>query len=190
MAVLTLGFGLLINLGAAYSLAKIVTFQLIAGFGVGLVFQSPLVALQTLVASEDIATATATFGFFRNIATSLSVIIGGVVFQNAMQSRQHELEASVGSIVADRFTGGSASANVEFLKVLPLAQRAIVRAAYATFLRDVWIMNTCSAAVGLAVSFLVGRKILHSPSKKSHHANTQVDIEMTGREESIKASSN
>lgn len=188
MAFLTLGFGLLISLGANYSLTKVVAFQLVAGFGVGLVFQSPLVALQTLVAPEDIATATATFGFFRNVATSLSVTVGGVVFQNAIQTQQHKLEAAVGSSIAAKFTGGSASANVESISLLPPTQRAIVRGAYATSLRDVWIMNTCTAAIGLAVSFVIGRKILNASSEKPQHARNEADIELRGMEGSKLAS--
>jgi hypothetical protein len=82
MAVMTLGFGLFIDLSVNFSLPKIVIFQLIAGLGVGLVFQSPLIAFQSLVAPANIATATATFGFIRNIGCSMSIVLGGVLFQN------------------------------------------------------------------------------------------------------------
>ncbi len=46
---MTLGFGLLINLNVNSSWAKIIIYQMIAGIGVGPNFQSPLIALQSLV---------------------------------------------------------------------------------------------------------------------------------------------
>ena len=79
---MTIGIGLFIALHANSSIAQIVGFQLVEGLGSGMLFQPPLVALQAMVSQADTATATATLGFIRNIATSLGVVLGGVVFQN------------------------------------------------------------------------------------------------------------
>jgi EmrB/QacA subfamily drug resistance transporter len=49
MFMMTLGFGLFINFNVNSSWAKIIIFQIIAGIGVGPNFQSPLIALQSLV---------------------------------------------------------------------------------------------------------------------------------------------
>jgi hypothetical protein len=68
------------------SIFKIAAIGAVAGLGAGLNFQSPWFTLQSYVDPSDFATATATFGFTRNIATSVSVASGGVVFQNPMQS--------------------------------------------------------------------------------------------------------
>jgi hypothetical protein len=75
MVITTLGFDLFIRLGVDSSLAEIVTMEICAGLGVGLVFQPPLIALQFLVKSDDIATATALFGFIRSLSTSVSIVI-------------------------------------------------------------------------------------------------------------------
>ena len=58
-AMMTLGYGLFIDLDAESSLAKIVLYQIVAGLGVGPLFQAPLIALQSLVPKGDIAAATA-----------------------------------------------------------------------------------------------------------------------------------
>lgn len=55
MVVMTLGFGLFIDLEPRANWAKIVIFQLIAGTGVGPNFQAPLIALQTTVEPRDMA---------------------------------------------------------------------------------------------------------------------------------------
>jgi Na+/melibiose symporter-like transporter len=49
MALMALGFGLFIDLDVNSSWAKIIIYQIIAGIGVGPNFQSPLIALQSLV---------------------------------------------------------------------------------------------------------------------------------------------
>jgi MFS family permease len=49
LVMMTLGFGLFIDLGPNSSWAKIIIYQIVAGIGVGPNFQSPLIALQSLV---------------------------------------------------------------------------------------------------------------------------------------------
>jgi hypothetical protein len=86
MALMTLGFGLFIDFNYKATWSKIVIFQIVAGMGTGLNFQAPLLALQALVDQGDTATATATFVFLRQLATSISVVLGGVVIQDTMGS--------------------------------------------------------------------------------------------------------
>jgi hypothetical protein len=153
---MALGFGLFIDLGAKANWAKIIMFEIVAGLGVGPNFQAPLIALQTLVPRRDIATATATFGFIRNMATSISVVIGGVVFQNEMQKRYPSLVASLGERTANLLSGGTAGASVGIVKDLPPAQRAIARQAFAKSLRTMWIMYVAFAVLGLVASTFIG----------------------------------
>ncbi len=53
---------------------------------------APLIALQVLTASGDIATATATMMFMRQLSTAISVVIGGVISQNQMQKHYAMLD--------------------------------------------------------------------------------------------------
>lgn len=68
---MTLGTGLYIALSATSSIGMILSFEFIAGAGSGLLFQPVLVAIQVLAAQKDVATASATSGFVRNMAVSL-----------------------------------------------------------------------------------------------------------------------
>ncbi|KAE9369002.1 MFS general substrate transporter [Stipitochalara longipes BDJ] len=160
MAVMTLGIGLLIDLSASRVWSKIIIFQIIAGIGIGPNFQSPLLALQTGVPQRDIATATATFGFVRNLSTSISVVIGGVVFQNEMQKRYPSLVAALGLETANLLSGNSAGASVGIVKALPEAKRIVAREAFADSLRTMWIMYVAFAGLGLLVSLCVGSRKL------------------------------
>jgi len=184
MATMTLGMGLLIDLSASRVWSKIIIFQIIAGIGIGPNFQSPLLALQTGVPQRDIATATATFGFVRNLSTSISVVIGGVVFQNEMQKRYPSLVAALGLETANLLSGGSAGASVGIVKALPERQREVAREAFAGSLKTMWIMYVAFSGLGLLVSLGVGSKKL---SKEHEVTRTGLVEEERKRKENKEA---
>ena len=152
---MTLGFGLYIDLPVGRTWGRIFPFQIIAGIGVGPNFQAPLIALQTLVAPRDIATATATFGFMRNLSTSISVVLGGVIFQNAMKKRESTLIAATNQVIGSQLGGGGAGAATTIVSGLPEPGRQTVREAYVASLREMWIFYVCVGVVGLVLSFFM-----------------------------------
>ncbi|KAI0976621.1 multidrug resistance protein fnx1 [Xylaria arbuscula] len=160
MVFLTLGFGLFIDLGADVNWAKIVIYQIIAGIGVGPNFQSPLIALHSGLHPKDIAAGTSTFQFIRQLGTSISIVIGGVVFQNGMQKQYPTLLAELGPELANQLSGSSAAANVGLVAGLKGEQGKVARTAFANSLREMFIVFTVISAVGLIVSPFVGRRKL------------------------------
>ncbi|OJJ50869.1 hypothetical protein ASPZODRAFT_21381 [Penicilliopsis zonata CBS 506.65] len=159
---LTVGTGLYITLDASSSLGQVVGFQLIAGMGAGLLFQSPIIALQAMVSQEDTATATATMGFLRNMATAASIVIGGVVFQNSMSLQSSKLRAAgLSDTLLNELSGASAAANIALVDTVknPVELKAI-KAAFAWSLRNMWILNTCMAACGIVGSIFISRQRL------------------------------
>lgn len=108
----------------------------------------------------------------RNLGSSISVVVGSVIFQNEMKSRQPQLIASLGAQTASSFGGGDANANVGLVKSLPADQRYIVRKAYADSLSTMWILYTAFAAVGILVSLLIGKNVLDK-----QHEETKTGLE-------------
>lgn len=157
---MTLGYGLFINFTAHSSWTKLIIFQIIAGLGIGPVFQSPIIALQAHIKPRDIGTATATLGFVRQLATSTSVVIGEVVFQNQMKKKAGTLTKALGPKLARELGGGNAGANTRLIDTLPQPQKGIVRNAFANSLSTMWIMYTAFAAAGLITVFFIHRQKL------------------------------
>lgn len=157
---MTLGFGLFIDLDPTANWAKIIIYQIIAGIGVGPNFQSPLIALQSTIKPQDIATATSTFGFIRQLSTSISVVLGGVVFTNVLATKGPYLASVLPRDVVQRLTASSSGSNTEFLKTLPPDQKAIVNIAYTDSLRQMWIFYTVMSALAIVVSLAIGKKVL------------------------------
>jgi hypothetical protein len=180
LCIMTLGYGLLTNLDARSSWAKIILYQIVAGLGVGPLFQAPLIALQSLISPKDIGAGTATFQFTRNIATSISVVIGGVVFQNSISSQQSRLIAVLGPATASRLGGFNAGAHVALINALPPAQRQIARDIFAKSLHDMWIMYACVAGLGLLSSFLITKQVL---GREHETTKTGLEAEEVKRQE-------
>ncbi|PKX97814.1 MFS general substrate transporter [Aspergillus novofumigatus IBT 16806] len=144
------------------TISAIIGLELLGGLGVGLVFQPPLIALQSFVHHDDVATATAFFGFIRSFSTSVSIVIGGVMLKNEMQSRQGMLQKLLPGDVANSFLGQNATANVALVRSLNPGEAQIVGEAYSQSLSRMWILYACFAATGLLMSFGIQDQTLRS----------------------------
>ena len=180
LTLMTLGTGLYITFGTDTSIAKIAGFEIIGGIGIAFLFQAPMLAIQNTVSQADTASATATMGFMSNIATSLSLVLGGVVFQNSMTARQSSLAAAgLGKSILEALSGDQAAANVGITKTIQdAAQRHVVLDAFAWSLRKMFIMFTCIPAVAMVASVFVKQRSL-----RMEHTETKTGIpQLTERE--------
>ncbi|KAF4214223.1 hypothetical protein CNMCM8980_006908 [Aspergillus fumigatiaffinis] len=166
MTLLTIGNGLYIHLDAYSSLGQILGYQILSGIGAGFLFEPPIIAIQAMVSQDETATATATVGFIRNLATSASIVIGGVVFQNSMSRMKSTLLATgMSETLTEQMSGDSAAANIEIIKTIEdAAQLLAVKKAFASSLRNMWILYTCMSALGI----VAGLFILKTRLNKEH----------------------
>ncbi|CAA9962236.1 MFS 1 multi-domain protein [Pyrenophora teres f. maculata] len=154
---LTVGFGLFITFDAYTSTVKAVCFLMVGGLGSGILFEAPLIAIQSQVEQHNVASATATLSFIRNIGVSISTIVGGTIFQNSMNGRAAFLrEAGLPKNILSQLDGDSAMANV----MLPgtLKERAweiAAKEAFAYAMRNMWITYTVFAFLAFMASLFV-----------------------------------
>ncbi|KAJ9613474.1 hypothetical protein H2200_003416 [Cladophialophora chaetospira] len=171
MALMTLGFGLFAIIGTSTTLALTVFIEIVAALGVGATFQAPLIAYQSAVGSADIAMATALFGFVRSLSTSISVVIGGVVFQNGMSSQSKHLTNALGAQLAQNFSGSTAATNVLTVHALPLYQQAVVKKAYVHSLKDMWAMYAAVGGLGLIAALFLRKQALDQSGSEAPERN-------------------
>ena len=173
MTLLTIGNGLYVHLNATSSLGSIIVSEIVAGLGAGLLFDPPLIALQALVSQDDTAMATATFGFIRNVGQSLSIVSGGIIFQNGMQLQRSNLrDHGLPTDLVQNLSGTDAATHIDLITTVSnQAQKLAVKQAFAWSLRNFWIMCTCVAACGLLASALVTKKEL-----TKEHTETRTGI--------------
>jgi DNA repair protein RAD50 len=154
LIVMVLGFGLFIDLEPRANWVKIIIFQIVAGIGVGPNFQAPLIALQTNVEPRDIGAATSCFSFIRQLGTSISVVVGGVIFNNEMESQYPKLQQELGSDLANRLSGSNAAGSVELVGSLTGEDGRVAKTAFWKSLQTMYIVYTCFAGLSLAISLM------------------------------------
>jgi MFS family permease len=154
---LVLGFGLFISFDVYTSTAKAVGFLMIGGAGSGILFEAPLIAVQSQVEQQDVASATATLSFIRNIALAISTIIGGTIFQNSMNSRVPFLRAAgLPQELLDQLNGESAMANVMLPSTLDNpAWELAAKEAFSYGTRNMWITYTVFAFLSFVASMFI-----------------------------------
>jgi hypothetical protein len=179
---MALGTGLYIKMDRETSLGTIIAFQIVGGIGTAMLFQTPVLAIQNSVSrAADTASATATLGLARNIATSFSIVLGGVVFSDGMDRRRSMLAAAgLDHGILDRLSGDSAAANVDVVKVLSdEVQKIAVREAFAWSVRNMFIFYTGIAGIAVLAGVFIEQKEM-----KREHVETKTGVgELARREE-------
>jgi hypothetical protein len=171
---MTLGTGLYILFGADTSVPVVIGLEIIGAFGPALLVQAPVVAIQNTVSQDETAAATSSLLFLRNVAMALSVVIGGVVFQNSMEARQPSLVAAgISESVIEALSGSEAAANVGITQTLqdPL-QRHVVLEAFAWSLRNMFILYTC-----LAATTVIGCVFIKHKNLNTEHTETRTGLQ-------------
>lgn len=132
-----------------------------SGLGTGMLFPSPMIALQAATPSKDVPSAVTLFTFFRTFGQAVGVAVGGVIFQNRIKAKimSHTL-------IAEHATEWSADASalVEIIKAMPDgAARDQLMESYAGALKNVWAVLCGLAFVGLVTSLLTKHYCLDKP---------------------------
>ncbi|KAF2108865.1 MFS transporter-like protein [Lophiotrema nucula] len=156
-ALLCVGFGLFISFSAYTTTAQAVGFMMIGGVGSGILFEPPLIAVQSQVKQDNVATATSTLSFIRNIALTVSVVVGGSIFQNSMDARAGYLRAAgLPANLLHDLNGENAMANVMLGGSLTnKSWELAVRKSFAWAIRNMWITYTVFAFLGVLSSVFV-----------------------------------
>lgn len=133
-ALMTLGTGLYISLGSTTNYPKIILYQLVAGIGGGMLFLSPMMAIQAHLPPEKIASGLSGFSFLRNLGTAISIVVGGVILQKRLGT--------------NTLTAGHGSGNAT----------SITPEKYTSSLQILWIFYTGICGIMLVASLLIVQK--------------------------------
>ncbi|KAF4984126.1 hypothetical protein FZEAL_619 [Fusarium zealandicum] len=84
-----IGFGMISTLKPDTPTHQWIGYQLMAGIGVGVGLQQPLIAVQVVCEMVDIPTGTAIVVFAQTLGGALCVVIGNTVFTNTLIDKVH-----------------------------------------------------------------------------------------------------
>jgi MFS family permease len=83
-AITLLGYGLMIALDDTSSIGKRVGYPLIAGIGLGPLFEVPMIAMQAAMPIKHMATSVAAYSFIRTMGSTVGVSVGQTIFTSVV----------------------------------------------------------------------------------------------------------
>jgi MFS family permease len=173
--IMTAGVGLYILFSRTSTIGQIIGVQILTGIGCGFLFEPPMLALQAWVPQERVATASSTYGLMRSISYVMSIVIGGVIFQNSMDIQVEKLMApplSLPSNITDLLSNGQAAANVIAVNLIQdPAQKMAVQEAFAWSLRNMWIFMVCTSSLCIVATMFIKKRVL-----TTEHVETKTGI--------------
>jgi EmrB/QacA subfamily drug resistance transporter len=164
-AVFTLGMGLMTMLDARTSKAEQEIYPLIAGLGLGCLFQTPLIALTAAMPPKAMAASTASMTLVRSAAGTVGITVAGSIFNAGVRSK-------TAGIVG--YARAGMSADTENLRGLihiqPHELAVQVVDAYGQAMRLIWIVMTPIVGIGFLASlgikgYSLKRKVIQQTEK-------------------------
>ena len=149
-----LGVGMALNTLMHPSSSKAVLYgpRCVAAIGAGLLFPTPLFAVQARQLAADVGIATSTQIFSRSLGQTFGVAIGGVIFQNRWR---HLMKALVEEgTLAEKFYLPSNLAEIAYdlMPSFPKEVQIVYRNLYADSLSTVWWVSVGFSVLGLVVA--------------------------------------
>jgi MFS family permease len=137
---LSIGAGLLTTLQLDTEQAKWVGYQFLYGFGMGMTFQAPNLAAQTVLPMKDVSIGVSLMFFTQLLGGAIFISVGQNVLNNELLKRLTGLPGFNPSMVED--TGAT-----NLITSLPADLRQPVLTAYNGALRVVFIVGLCLACL-------------------------------------------
>ncbi|CAG7974459.1 unnamed protein product [Penicillium nalgiovense] len=141
--------------------------RVLVSLGGGLLFPTPIFAVQARQHGNDIGIATSIQVFTRSMGTAFGVGLGGVIFQN-LWSKDVDSAVTAGRIPHEFFVGSNvAETAYEVIRKFPEAVQEAYRGVYADSLATMWYVM-----MGLSVAgffSLVGRNDVISGGLAGNH---------------------
>ena len=165
-AFMTLGIYLLSMLGVASGTLASSLYMFILGFGIGLVMQVLVIAVQNVVPYGDLGAATSGVTFFRSIGGSFGTAVFGAIFSAQLGGNLRHYLA--GKPVPAGFNPAAGSSPAALAK-LPPAVHLGYEQAFAASLHTVFLVAVPISAVAFGLSWL----LKEVPLRKTSTATNQ-----------------
>lgn len=149
-ALTVVGLGLLSTMGPGTSTGMSALFMAVLGFGLGMVMQVLILAVQNDVPYEDLGVATSGATLFRSIGGSLGTAALGAVFT-------HRLVAELSSRLPASESALAHSGNIDprVLATLPESLRMLVLEGFSAALGFVFIVSAIAAVLAFVLTWFI-----------------------------------
>lgn len=159
---LLLGTGSLIDTKAYLSWPRIMVSQVLLGSGLGLLNQSPLVALYEVIDPQDVSTGTSAYQFLKIFSETISVIFGQLILQSQVQRQSTALlQRGLPLSVISALENGESILSSYDVKSLEGEQQGLLHDAFVVAFKRMWIFYTVISFLAVVASMgIIGRKLM------------------------------
>ncbi len=149
-ALTVVGLALLSQMGPGTSTATAAGFMVVLGFGLGMVMQVLILAVQNDAPYEDLGVATAGATLFRSIGGSLGTAALGAVFTSRLIAElTSRLPASAGALAH------SGNVNPAAVAALPAGIRSIYLDGFSSALGTVFVVAAIASVLAFALTWFI-----------------------------------
>jgi EmrB/QacA subfamily drug resistance transporter len=162
-AIMAVGLYLLSTMDGSTTALQSSLYMLIMGWGMGLIVQVMVIAVQNSVAHRDLGTATGAETFVRSMGSAFGVAVFGAIFNNRLAHNLHELLP--GGFQGRQINAGTITASPAALRALPADTYHTVLDAVARSTHVVFLTGVPLVIVAFFLCFL----LREMPLRRSAH---------------------
>jgi EmrB/QacA subfamily drug resistance transporter len=193
---LTAGLGLMGTVAFDTNYWVVAPYMLLIGAGVGMMMQNLVLAVQNIIAPQDLGAASSFIAFTRSLGGAIGVSALGAVLGHRVSTHLEEGLTAAGIAPNQAGAGGSGIPN---LSALPEPVRGIVQSAYGSSIADVFLVAAPFALLAFLISIFLKETVLRGRSEPAAAApgdepaqqwNSSTDHQQNGHRADAAASSN
>jgi hypothetical protein len=170
-----IGSGLISTYTIDMPFGKWFGYQVLTGAGVGVGFQIPIIAVQTVLSLEDVPVGTACVIFFQSLGGALFISVGQNVFQNGIIRGTHKFAPGLDPQILLRAGATEIKSTLTKAGMLDEYQGALK--AYMVGLIDTYrVAVACVAAAAVAAFFFEWRSVKDEEAKRKREAAAELGI--------------
>ena len=173
----SIGVGLITTYSINMPFGKWFGYQILTGAGVGVGFQIPLIAVQTVLPLADVPVGSALVIFFQSLGGALFISVAQTVFQNGLIRGTHKFTPNLDPLFLLRAGATEIRTVLEragMLDELPGALKA-----YMEGLTDSYrVALACTVAAAVAAFFFEWRSVKDDEVKRKKEAGAELGLAM------------
>ncbi len=156
---LTGGLGLMSTIAFDTDYWIVAPFMFLIGAGVGMMMQNLVLAVQNVIAMQDLGAASSFVAFARSLGGAIGVSALGAVLSTRVT---HHLEDGLAAAGINATALPGSSTGIPDLSALPAAIRTVVQSAYGSAIADVFLAAAPFALISLIIAFFLKEIVLRS----------------------------
>jgi EmrB/QacA subfamily drug resistance transporter len=192
---MTAGLGLMGTVEFDTNYWVVAPYMLLIGAGVGMMMQNLVLAVQNIIAPQDLGAASSFIAFTRSLGGAIGVSALGALLGHRVVTHLSEGLAAAGINPATAGAGGTGIPN---LSALPEPVRGVVQSAYGSSIADVFLVAAPFALLAFLISIFLKEIVLRGRDQPAAAAgdepaqqwNSPADHQQNGHRADAAVSSN